>query len=452
MKNKFGFSELSARIMALALPMTTVQFISASSTFFCMMMLAHLGHQVLAASALISASQMPVIMIGTSLLFVLSFLVGHAYGGKNYILIGSYIQQAWLYGLIVSIPMLFIFWNMGSILTFFHQPAPQVQLVTCFYKAFVWAVLPLVLLMSNQQLCYGTQHQKIAMLSSLLSVVVLVVSAYILIFGKFGAPALGVEGLGYAIAVQCWFGFSFTMLCFCRMEGFKKFELFNYRIHKNWHCLRQMLKVGWPVSVQIGGELLSFFATAIMVGWLGATELGAFQVVNQYILLVIIPIFALSQSVGVLVGQARGAKQFHEIKLIGTAAIKVTLAVTLVVAIVFLVFPRNLAALYLDASHSEGAQIMHLIIILFAIMAFARIFDAIRNVMTGALRGLFDTKYPMYVGLIVIWLIGIPLGYVLAFPLHLGLAGIATGSLIGMGIGAVLLLFRWHKLSNAVLD
>ena len=107
-------------------------------------------------------------------------------------------------------------------------------------------------------------------------------------------------------------------------------------------------------------------------------------------------------------------------------------------------YPKELASLYLNIHNPANAEILHFIVILFIILGIQQIIDGARNIFTGALRGMFDTQFPMIVGLIVIWIIGLPLGYFMAFNLHWGVYGVETGITLGLLIGAIILTMRWH--------
>jgi MATE family multidrug resistance protein len=435
--------QVSRKIFALALPMAFIQLVTIASGFLCMVMVSKLGHEVLAASALIFSTQMSIMVLGMSLLFSLSILVGHAYGAKDYTAIGNYVQQGWTLGVLVSVPIMLFFWHIGSILVYFGQAEPIARIVQDYFHAYIWGVIPTMFAVCNQQLCYGIHKQKLAIITSFLCVGILLTFAYVLIFGKLGMPALGVAGFGYAMAAQSTFYFLFTTYCFFVIEDFRHFNLFQYRVHKGLTHLKQMFQIGWPICVHMGGEMLSFFASAAMVGWLGAHALAAYQVVNQYLYLGVIPIFALSQASGILVGQAVGSKKYQEIDKLGFAAFLLGLAISVTAGCIFLLFPHLLARAYLDVNDPANALTLHLITVLFAIVAVSQLFDAVRNVFTGALRGLLDMKFPMYTGLCVIWVIGLPLGYLLAFACHMGIVGIALGSLTGMLLGAVIIAARW---------
>lgn len=445
--NNPSFKEMSKKIFALALPMTGSQLINVASGFLCMAMLAQLGHQVLAASALIFSTQLSIMVSGMSLLFSLSVLVGHAHGAKNYLAIGNYVQQGWTLSLLISLPIMLLFWHIDTILIFFGQSADIASIVRQYFHAYVWAVIPGFLSTCNQQFGYGINKKMLIVSTSAMSVIILLISAYTLIFGKFGLPHLGVAGLGYAVVIQYTFFFVFTTLFFYYEKSFKPFALFNYRAHQHLEHFQQMFKMGWPICVQMGGEMLSFFVSGIMVGWLGTTALAAFQIVNQYYFLIVIPIFSLSQASGILVGHARGAQQLHEIKKISHASIAIGLTLSLLVAGIFLFFPKNLAAFYIEINNPANAATLHLTILIFIIIAFSQILDSVRNILLGILRGLFDTRFPMYISLITIWLFGMPLSYILAFPLHLGIGGFVTGGMFGMLTCMLVLLYRWHKCS-----
>lgn len=445
---KTTFSHIYKRLISIALPMASVQFITMASSFLCIAMLARLGHDVLAASALFFSAQMAIMGTGMSILFSLGILVGHAYGAKEYLNIGNYVQQGWSLGILISLPIIIIYLNIESILLLLGQSSLHAHIVKTYFHAYAWGVIPFLFAISNQQLCYGIRKQNLVTITNLLCVIILLPTAYVLIYGKFGFPKLGVAGLGYAMAIQGWFYFIFTTACFYLINDFKKFDLFRYRVHRNWGYLKRMFAMGWPISLQTGGETLSFVFAATMIGWLGSQSLAASQIVTQYRFLILIPIFALSQACGVLVGYACGEKKFHEVKLLGQASILLTLMITGVIALIFLFLPSHLASFYMNVTDPTNATVMHMVTGLFFIVAFAQIIDGIRNVLTGSLRGLFDTRYPMLAGILALWLLGMPLAYTLAFPCHLGVIGITLGSTLGMTIGLILVLLRWYRLSN----
>ncbi len=443
-------SSIAKRILKLALPMSSQQLITSGSGFLCMAMLAQLGHKVLAASSLIFATQMTFSTIGLSILFSISLLVSHADGAKDYAKVGSIMQQGWRFGIIISIPVMILFWHIGAILICLHQDPTIAAIVQKFFHVFLWGVIPLFLLAANNQLCFGVRQQHLSLKISIAGVLVLLITAYILIFGKFGAPALGVQGFAYAMVLQYVFVLITTLTCFYRMEFFQKFHLFSRlnQLHRDWKNMKLILALGWPMSLQISGELLSFFVNTTMIGWLGVHALGAAQVVGQYQFLCVIPIFALAQATSILIGHAVGSKALHEVKRLGYISVGFSVGLTLIFAIIFISFPKFLASLYINVHDPINSSVLHLIVLLFIIGSISQIFDAVRNTLTGALRGVLDTRFPMFISIGVIWIVGVPLSYFFAFTLALGIIGIPLGAIAGIIISTILLFWRWQIMTR----
>lgn len=439
------FWSMTKRLFALALPMAGSQFINVGSGFLCMAMLAQLGQNVLAASALIFTTQLSIMVTGMSILFSLSVLIGHAYGAKDFSAIGKFVQSGWLVGALVSLPIMSFFWYIDTILIYCGQTPKIAAIVKDYFHAYIWAVIPGFLSTSVMQFGYGIHKKALMLLLSICSVVVLVCSSYVLIFGKFGLPKLGVAGLGYATALQYLFFLVASLLCFSLNKTFQPYQLFCVHREKTKDYLTKILSVGWPISVQMGGEMLSFFIGGILIGWLGSTSLSAFQIVNQYYFLIVVPIFALSQASGILIGHACGAKEFEDVKILSHASIFSAIAACAIVGVIFMVFPAQLAGVYLDIHNPANQTILELSIWIFAIIAFSQAFDGLRNTFIGILRGLFDTRFPMHMSLITIWVIGMPLSYILAFPLNYGAIGFVLGGAIGMLCGVISMYYRWKQ-------
>lgn len=443
-----GIKKIINRILALALPMAGTQLITVVASFICMAMLAALGHEVLAASALIFTIRMTIYVVGASILFSVSVLVSHALGEKNYLLIGNLAQQGWTLAVLLAIPIIILFEHINFLLSHLGQSQNIIAYVQIFFHANVWNVFPFLLSVCNQQVCYGIRKQNIDLIANVIGLIVLLFVAYILIFGKLHFPKLGVAGLGYAMTAQGWFYFLITGAYLYFNKEFKRFALFRYRVHTNWRYLLKMLSVGWPICFQMGGELISLSLLSAMVGWLGVMELGAYQVILQYFFLVIIPLFAISQASSILVGQAYGSKQFNEINKLGYSSIALALFIALIVMFIFILFPHHLAALYINIHDPNNKGMLHLIISLFFISAFTQLFDGVRNVITGALRGLLDTKFPMFSSVFIIWVIELPLSYFLGIKMQWGVLGIALAMAMSMLTGMLIVAYRWHALSG----
>lgn len=436
------------QLVGLSIPMITSQGLSVFTSFLCMLMLAHLGHDVLAASALIFSIQTTLSAIATSSVMGVGYLVGHAKGAKNFPKIGLYLQHGWFLALVMALMMFVLTSFIGPILLASHQSPVLVHIVSSFFNIYRFTLFGIMLSVATAQVFYGTGHAKFVLLTGVLSAAVLLGVAVSLIHGLFGFPRLGVEGLAIATVFQTFTQFLALLgLILCK-KSFQSYEIFNWRFFKAWAVLKEIFQMGWPIFVQMTGELLSFSMGAVMVGWLGTDALAAYQVVIQCWFVLVIAIFALSYSTGILIGQARGAEDWVQLKKLGRVSWLATLGVVVIVAIVFLVFPKELANLYLSPTGLHYEATLKLVIPLFAVTALNQFWDGFRNVLTGALRGLKDARFPMYLSLILIWLVGMPLSYLFGFIFKGGLIGLAMGSTLGMFLAVLILAYRWKGHMN----
>lgn len=439
------------RSLKMAWPMVSSRLLVAMTNFFAMWLLSRLGSLELAAGALIYVAQITMTVVMGSLLFSLSPIAGRAYGAEDFEKIGGVWQQAWVLSLILTLPTILLLWWIGPILLYLHEPSALVLIAQSYFHSYIWAVIPMFFFMSNQMLMMGVGKQHVGLASSVVASLVLVPAALLLTYGKWGLPALGVKGVALGFAASLWSGFIFSSYFLFSQRDLAPCRFLSLRLWKTRAYLKQILSVGWPISVQTGGELFSWFATVLLLGWLGATALSVQQITNQYNVLIFLPIMGLSQATSILVGQAAGAKRYEEVHRLGITNISIGVVFMLMVILVYLVFPKLLISVFVDIDSPLNQTVVHLCIWVFGLSAFSLFFDNIRNVATGALRGVYDNQYPMILGLIMLWCVGLPLGALLAFSFHLGVIGFSLGSLFGMVITASLLLRRWNRRSHSLL-
>ncbi len=433
------------KVINLSLPMAGSRFLQMLSGFFGMMMVAHLGKTVLAASALINATMSTIWLIFISIVFSMSMVVSQSFGAKKYAEIGMIVQQGALLSLLLSIPLLLLFWFAPDIVYLFHQKPIMVHYVKIYAHAAMWGATSIMLQACLQQFCYGILKQRLVIMINFLMLLLIVPLSYVLIFGKCGFPECGIAGLAYAFAIQSTLGF-LVMLAICFFStDFDQYQLFKKHSHKNLIYLKQIFNIGWPMSVQFGGELLAFFVIAMMIGWLGVNELAATQITQQWLFLIIVPIFAMSEAAGILVGHAIGANEHNQLISIGNSSLLFSLSIIIILGIALSVFPNFFASFYINIHDLRNLHILQLAHWLFVLLSITLVFSAVRDIVTGLLRGLFDTQFAMRLGLAVMWIMVLPLGYLMGFTLDWGVIGFRIGGNIGLLIGAVIIYYRWIK-------
>lgn len=441
---------LLRKILKIALPMAVARIINMISIFVGMIMIARLGHQVLAASALISSAYTTLMVIFMFVLFSVGVVVGRAYGGKKYHKIGDIMQQAFLLSILLGIPLVFLFYYMGDILAAFGQQPALIVYVKQYFHALAWVAFPLLWYAMLSQFMFAVMKVYHVIVSNLIGVAAFVLSSYALIYGHWGAPAIGVAGMAYGILIQDIVNIIFMMCCYWLMKDLRRYQLFHVKREHDWHNLRKLWSVGWPMSIQFGGELVGYFAITVLVGLLSVNELAAWQVVQQIMMIFIVPIFSFAEAMAIVVGHIVGAKDHHLIRRAGRIGVGVAMIFVVIGVLIFTLMPFKLAGIYMQQQGMYLQQLGPMIVMLFWINAIVYVVDSLRNLYSGALRGLYDTRYAMVVGIIAVWLVSVIVGYLLAFTAGMGVYGFSIAQALAFFLGGVAVWMRWNKRLEAM--
>ncbi|MBI5210192.1 MAG: MATE family efflux transporter [Elusimicrobia bacterium] len=257
---------------------------------------------------------------------------------------------------------------------------------------------------------------------------------WLLIFGKAGLPAMGIRGAGWAIV-----GASGLMLgviaAVCRREVVKS----GWRWEGvDWALMREMLRIGVPAGLQIVIEVGAFSMGTMLMGRIGAVATAAHQIALNLASLTFMVPLGIGHGACVLVGQGLGRRTPQRSARAGYAALVVGAGFMSVMSILFLAAPGRIAGLY-----TQDPGVRSLCVTLLAAAAAFQVFDGVQVVLTGALRGMGETRIPMAANAVGHWLIGLPVGVLLAFRLGAGALGIWMGFCLGLAFVAFSLLLVW---------
>lgn len=427
------------KLISLALPMMGTRMVQTLNTFILMVILAQLGHTVLAASFTISIVRIAVMVVFMSPLFALGAIVGRQLGEKNIDQIPNIIKQAWLTALLLSVPVMIIFLLIKPILILFHQPPSIIPYVNDYFKYFLFAFPAIYIVSANQQILACLHKQRLVLLMSFLSLALCAFLNDGLILGHFGLPALGVIGGGITGIISNWL---YLIISTYFVYRFIRKPILS----QAWQGLRWMkmiFKIGTPIFIKIASEMLMMFVLAIFIGWLGQVSMAAGQISNQYMLCVLVPIIGLGEAGSILISRAVGAKQYDELKQLNHACLISAIAFSLGIAILFLIFHRLLADVFIHFNAPDAKAIYVLAMWLLLIRTLNMFFDGPTMTLVWSLRGLYDTQFPMWISIAVTWLILIPLAWILGFGFHFGIIGITLAGVVGSIISVVILRIRW---------
>jgi MATE family multidrug resistance protein len=265
---------------------------------------------------------------------------------------------------------------------------------------------------------------------------------WVLIYGKFGFPRLELDGAGYAT--------SFTRLV---MALVMFVYIIRGSVYKQWlkvkdnngglFFFKEIFRIGLPSGMQYFFEVGAFASAAIMIGWFGKEQLAAHQIAINLASVTYMVATGLSTGGSIAVGDAWGRKNKKDLIMSGKAALIMSILFMGGTALLFAVFNTFFVNLYID-DVLVGGMAANLLLI----AALFQLSDGVQCVSLGILRGINDTKIPTVFTVIAYWVIGIPIGWVLAKYFGLGLYGIWFGLSLGLTFSAVMLSIRFLKESQ----
>jgi MATE family multidrug resistance protein len=271
------------------------------------------------------------------------------------------------------------------------------------------------------------------------------VGNYILIFGHFGAPAMGVAGSGLASTIANMFGFGVLLTVALRGRAFAPYRILR-RFHRpDWAKLSETFRLGVSISVTQVFEVLMFNASAFLMGLLGAVAVAAHAIaLNVPSITFMVPL-GLAMAATVRVGLAAGAGDPHGVRRAGVVALVLGGAFMLLCGVILALFPREIAALYLE-DIPKNAEAIALATTFLLVAAAFQLFDGLQVIGVGVLRGLKDTHVPMWLAGTAYWGVGFPLAWIFAFEVGWNGLGIWVGLAAGLAAAAFAMVFRFfHK-------
>ncbi|HEY3661995.1 MAG TPA: MATE family efflux transporter [Chthoniobacterales bacterium] len=264
---------------------------------------------------------------------------------------------------------------------------------------------------------------------------------WIFIYGKLGAPRLGLDGAGVA-TLLARVAMLAAMIWWCvRSPAVREWVPLRWFRAPEWSAVRDLIHVGLPASLQLLAEVSAFVMATLVIGTLGPAALASHQVAITCAATIFMVPLGLSMALTVRMGEAWGAGQRPRLRLILLSGWGLALGFTAFSAQLFFFFNHAIASWFLT-DPAVVALAAHLLLV----SAAFQVSDALQVSAGGALRGLADVKIPAWFAFIAYWGISIPLGWFLAFPLRLGVAGMWWGLTAGLTITAIALGRRiWRK-------
>ena len=268
---------------------------------------------------------------------------------------------------------------------------------------------------------------------------------YAFIFGNLGAPELGLKGAAVATIITTLTTLAAYVLAIRLDPKLHRYRIFGRWWSPDWERFRHIARVGAPIALTITAEAGIFGAAAFLMGNIGASQLAAHTVALQIAALAFQVPFGVGQAATIRVGYFYGARDPEGMKRAGWAAILIGTGFMALTATAMIAIPRPLIAIYVDPWDPENAVLVGFALRYIVVAAAFQLFDGMQAVAAGALRGLQDTRVPMWIAGFAYWVPGIGTALVLGFATPLEGVGVWIGLATGLVVAAALLGWRWHR-------
>jgi MATE family multidrug resistance protein len=432
-------TELKA-LLLLAIPVVLSELGWVSMSIVDTIMVGRLSPAAIGAVGISSAIFYTPALFGIGLLLGLDTLVSQAFGRGDYDDCHRALAQAVYLALgYAPIAMLLIgfaphLFPLLHITEAVRQPARE------YISILNWSAPPLLIYVAFRRYLQGVGKVRPVTFALISANLVNWFGNWVLIYGKFGAPAMGVRGSAlstcvariYMAAVLIWWAW--------KHERERGHPLFAHWPGVRPALLLRLLHLGWPAASQLVFEVGAFSLGTLFAGRLAPHILAAHQIVlNSASFTYMIPL-GVSAAAAISVGHAVGAGDRARARRNGFMAIGLGTAFMACAAIAFLTVPHLLVHIY-----TYDPQTVAVGVHLLAVAAAFQVFDGIQGIATGALRGLGKTRGPMVINMIAYGVIGLPIGYVLCFKTSWGVYGLWTGLTLALIFAAAMVGWQWLR-------
>ncbi|WOC40391.1 MATE family efflux transporter [Polaribacter sp. HL-MS24] len=331
------------------------------------------------------------------------------------------------------------------------QPKEVVELAIPYLDLVAFSLIPLIVFQALKQFSDGLSMTRFPMYATLLANILNIILNYLLIFGKFGFPELGIVGAAYGTLLSRFVMLAYLWWLLAKKERSKALVTNVKLFVLDTLMLRKLINLGAPSAMQMLFEVAIFTAAIWLSGLLGKNPQAANQIALNLSSMTFMVAMGLSVASMVRVGNQKGLQNFKELRRIAFSIFLLGLLLAIFFGTLFFLFHKSLPKIYVDLSdvnnYTDNLEVVAIASQLLFAAAIFQISDTIQVVVLGALRGLQDVKIPTIITFFSYWVIGFPVSYFFGKEDMYGSFGIWLGLLAGLSSAAVLLCFRFNYLT-----
>ncbi|MEO1254222.1 MAG: MATE family efflux transporter [Bacteroidota bacterium] len=348
----------------------------------------------------------------------------------------KFLQNGFFMNLGLGLVLFLIAFVISHFLDVFGQEREVAEEAKAYLVIVCGSLFPLMIFQTFRQYAEGLSDTLSPMIVSVFANLLNVFFNYLLIYGKWGFPTLGLNGAGIATLLA-------RVIMFLVMIWWMRKKTNGFQWKFSWIGIKELLRIGLPSGLQYVFEVGAFATAAIMVGWISAEALAAHNIALNLAAISYMAATGMAAASTIRIGNQMGLKDKRNLRIAGFSSFALVIAFMSLTGLSFIVLRNTLPVLYIknEVVQSTAASLL-------VIAAAFQISDGVQAVGLGVLRGLTDVKVPTVVTFVAYWLIAIPVGYWLAFHIGYGVQGVWYGLFIGLTISGGLHIWRFNRLSK----
>ncbi|MDC0874014.1 MATE family efflux transporter [Flavobacteriaceae bacterium] len=336
------------------------------------------------------------------------------------------------------------------------QPEEVVVLAFPYLKWVAISLIPLITFQGFKQFSEGLSHTRPAMYATLMGNLINVILNYVLIFGFWIFPKMGVEGAALGTLISRCSMLLFMALYVRYNKRFTEFAQGIVLKKSDWNLFKKIIRLGLPSALQMFFEVIFFTAAIWLSGFLGKNPQAANQIALNLSSMTFMFAMGLGVTAMIRVGNQKGKGDFIALKRIAYSIFFLIFLFDVLFCLFFLLMNTYLPWIYLDGTNplqiSDVNEVVRIASSLLIISAFFQISDGLQAVVLGALRGLQDVNIPAWITFFSYGIFGLPISYYLGLHTTMGASGIWIGLLSGLTASAILLYLRFNYMTKKLIE
>jgi MATE family multidrug resistance protein len=437
-----------AETLKLAAPMALTQLGQIAMMTTDLAFIGRLGDAAVAAAALAGTVYFVAFTVGLGLMSAVAPLAAQAFGARDPRMVRRSVRSGLWAGLLISLPIMVFPLRGEQILQALGQAAEPAHLAQEYLFGLVWGVAPALWFIAIRGFMGAVNRPQPVLWITLVAIPVNALLVYLLLYGEFGLPRLGLFGAGLATAMVNGGSFLAGLWIATQRKPFDGYRILARLWRIDWGLMRQLAVIGAPISIAFLLEYGLFSAAALLMGLISTTALAAHQIALQVTAILFMIPLGISMAATVRVGHAVGRDDAAGVKRAGQVAMGLGIAIAVVLTAAVIALRFAIARLFLGEGLANADTTVALAAWLLVIGGTFFITDGLQTIAAGALRGMNDTRVPLLFAAVSYWGIGFCSAYALAFHTRFGAPGVWIGLSFGTYVYAMLLVWRFRLLAS----